>query len=230
MKLIPVVALLAALGCAGVAAIWWWGNSQLAPQNARAAESGEGTQTDEGRTSLVDSPEARPEIATRGSETETQGVASTVEATEYRSGSNIGMASPRVDPAVSWPVSGAGRTGSSGSAPTGEPVVAVELAFRALQYVGIDPEAEKAWLRVINDPNTSPVDRGDLIEDLNEEGYLDNSHPTKEDLPLILARLELIERVAPYAVDKVNADAFEEAYKDLLNMYIRLGGEPRDKR
>ena len=30
-------------------------------------------------------------------------------------------------------------------------------------------------------------------------------------------------------MDKVNADAFEEAYKDLLNMYTRLGGKPRKK-
>jgi hypothetical protein len=28
-------------------------------------------------------------------------------------------------------------------------------------------------------------------------------------------------------MDQVNADAFEEAYKDLLNMYVRLGGSER---
>ncbi len=105
----------------------------------------------------------------------------------------------------------------------------VKLAFRALWYVGVDPEAEKTWMKAINDPNMSPGVRSDLIEDLNDEGYTDNNNPTKEDLPLILARLELIERLAPYAMDQVNADAFEEAYKDLLNMYVRLGGKPRKK-
>ncbi len=228
MKPIPVVVLLATLGCAGVAVVWWWGNSQRsAPQDAHADESGEGTRTDEGPSMAT---EARSEIASGESDMETKGVARTVQGTEYRSGSGIRVASPRVDPGISWPVTRAGRTGRTGSgstAATGDPSVAAELAFRALQYVGVDPEAEKTWLRAINDPNTSAVDRGDLIEDLNEEGYLDNSRPTKEDLPLILAHLELIERVAPYAVDKVNADAFEEAYKDLLNMYVRLGGPKR---
>ena len=37
----------------------------------------------------------------------------------------------------------------------------------------------------------------------------------------------IIERYAPYAMDKVNADAFAEAYRYLLEMYIRLGGAPR---
>jgi hypothetical protein len=71
--------------------------------------------------------------------------------------------------------------------------------------------------------------RSDLIEDLNQEGYTDNSHPGKADLPLIRARLELIERLAPYARDTVNAAAFGEAYKDLLAMYVRLGGERRGR-
>ena len=42
---------------------------------------------------------------------------------------------------------------------------------------------------------------------------------------MILARLEIIERLSPYAIAKCNADAFEEAYKDLLNMYVRLVSE-----
>ena len=82
-------------------------------------------------------------------------------------------------------------------------------------------------MRAINDPNMPPGVRSDLIEDLNDEGYSDNSNPTKEDLPLIIARLEILERLAPYAMDEVNAAAFEEAYKDLLEMYVRLGGKPR---
>jgi len=53
---------------------------------------------------------------------------------------------------------------------------------------------------------------------LNEDGLSDPDHPGPEDLPLILSRLRLIEEMAPYAMDEVNADAFAEAYKDLLNM------------
>jgi len=126
-----------------------------------------------------------------------------------------------------WPVAESAAGGAAGGTEDGEPEVPVKVAFRALWYVGVDPQAEKIWMRAINDPRHPPGVRSDLIEDLHDEGYSDNSHPTKADLPIILARMELIERIAPYALDQVNADAFEEAYKDLLNKYIRLGGEPR---
>jgi hypothetical protein len=33
----------------------------------------------------------------------------------------------------------------------------------------------------------------------------------------------------PFAVDEVNRAAFAEAYKDLLEMYVRLGGAPRGR-
>jgi hypothetical protein len=137
---------------------------------------------------------------------------------------------PRDAVRITWP--GRGRTASAratAAAPL-EPAVAAELAFKALQYVGVDPEAEQIWRRAIDDPAMPEGVRSDLIEDLNQEGYLDNSQPTKADLPLIRARLELIERLAPFATDPVNAAAFEEAYKDLLAMYLRLGGEPRGRR
>jgi hypothetical protein len=42
---------------------------------------------------------------------------------------------------------------------------------------------------------------------------------------LIVSRLQIIEEVASDAMDKVNADAFAEAYKDLANMYRSLGAE-----
>ena len=109
-------------------------------------------------------------------------------------------------------------------------MVPVKLAFRALWYLGVDPEAEKTWRRAINDPRLPAGVRSDLIVDMIDEGYTDNNHPTKEDLPVILARLEIIERYAPYAMDKVNAGAFERAYRHLLAMYIRLGGPPRKRR
>ena len=75
----------------------------------------------------------------------------------------------------------------------------------------------------INDPNLPAEERKDLIEDLNEDGLSDPKHPGPEDLPLILNRLQLIEELAPDAMDRVNADAFAEAYKDLNNM---LAGKP----
>ena len=97
------------------------------------------------------------------------------------------------------------------------------LARAALGFVGADPEAETVWALAINDPDRSPNERKDLIEDLNEDGFPDPKHVTADDLPLILSRLELIEEFAPDSMDEVNAAAFAEAYKDLGNMLIKLG-------
>lgn len=102
------------------------------------------------------------------------------------------------------------------------------IAREALTLVGLDPEAEAYWFEAINDMSLPPNERQDLIEDLNEEGLPDPKHPTLDDLPLILSRLELIEAIGPDAADEVNADAFDEAYKDLLNLaeLAMGGGEP----
>ncbi|HEX5054818.1 MAG TPA: hypothetical protein VFZ65_23780 [Planctomycetota bacterium] len=128
-----------------------------------------------------------------------------------------------------WPIRTNGKTAGSQPA-AAAPVVPVALAFQALRYVGIDRAAESTWLRAIEEPSTPPQVRSDLIEDLNQEGYHDNGRPTKDDLPLLLARLRLIERLAPGAKDEVAASAFAEAYKDLLEMYVRLGGELPQRR
>jgi NACalpha-BTF3-like transcription factor len=84
--------------------------------------------------------------------------------------------------------------------------------------VGADAEAEAVWYEAINDPNLSRNARKDLIEDLNEEGFEDRKQPTEDDVQLIVRRLALIEELAPDAMDEINAAAFEEAYKDLVNM------------
>jgi hypothetical protein len=78
------------------------------------------------------------------------------------------------------------------------------------------------WVLAINNPNLPPDERKDLIEDLNEDGFHDPRNPTSDDLPLIQSRIAIIEQLAPAAMDDVNADAFREAYKDLVNMRDRL--------
>jgi hypothetical protein len=97
------------------------------------------------------------------------------------------------------------------------------IARAALSSVGADPDADKYWMNAINDPTLPAEERKDLIEDLNEDGLSDPKNPGPQDLPLIVNRLKLIERLAPQAMDKVNSDAFAEARKDLENM---LAGEP----
>jgi len=106
-----------------------------------------------------------------------------------------------------------------------EPTVPLEVARFALGFVGADPQAEELWYAAINDPNLSPKARQDLIEDLNEEGFADRRNITEDDLPLIYSRLALLEQIAPDAMDDVNEAAFAEAYKDLVNMVLRLEQE-----
>jgi len=98
----------------------------------------------------------------------------------------------------------------------------------ALAWVGADEEAEAYWYVAINDPTLPPNERQDLIEDLNEDGLPDPKHPTVDDLPLIASRLLLLEEIGPFAMDDVNAEAFQEAYKDLVNLanLATGGGEP----
>jgi hypothetical protein len=99
------------------------------------------------------------------------------------------------------------------------------IARVALSLVGADPDAEDYWFAAINDLSLPANERQDLIEDLNEEGLSDPEHPTLEDLPLIFNRLALIETIGPDAADEVNAAAFDEAYKDLLNLAaLAMGG------
>ena len=91
----------------------------------------------------------------------------------------------------------------------------------ALAMIGHSPEADQVWIQTINDPTLSASARSNLIEDLNEDG-LSYRNLTRDDLPVIKYRIELVEGLRPYAMDKTNADAFDEARKDLVNMADRL--------
>ena len=95
-------------------------------------------------------------------------------------------------------------------------------ARAALRWVGADPDAEDYWMEAINDPTLSAKQREDLIEDMNEEGFVDPKNPAWEELPLIVNRIQLIEEIAADAMDETNAAAFQEAHKDLTKMYLRL--------
>jgi hypothetical protein len=101
----------------------------------------------------------------------------------------------------------------------GAPIGEVALARAALSQVGTDPMAEVAWAATIDDPAVPADDRRALIEDLNQDGFSDPDHVTSADLPLITNRLAMIEDMGPVAMDAVNAAAFAEAYKNLLDMY-----------
>jgi hypothetical protein len=91
------------------------------------------------------------------------------------------------------------------------------LARLALTYVGVDGQANQFYEKTINDLTLTKGHRSNLIEDLNEDG-LNFRNLTARDLPIIENRISLIEQLAPHAADAVNAAAFKEAYKDLVNM------------
>jgi hypothetical protein len=100
------------------------------------------------------------------------------------------------------------------------------LARLALNFVGADSQANEFYQQAINDPVLTKGHRSNLIEDLNEDGFADPRNITINDLPLIQNRIALIEQLAPSAMDEVNAAAFKEAYKDLLNMRAKVTGQP----
>ncbi|MGH7132916.1 MAG: hypothetical protein ACREJO_13330 [Phycisphaerales bacterium] len=103
-----------------------------------------------------------------------------------------------------------------------DPLDKVAIGREALARVGKDPQATELWVMLINDLSVPAAARKDLIEDLNEDGFSDPKNPTEEDLPLIRDRIELIHKLAPSAMDNVNARAFLEAHKDLQEMLARL--------
>ena len=158
--------------------------------------------------------------------------------TELNSSATSKVQQPRLVPitksnsvaAFSWstnPVAQNAPTNTSSAQPAEEPLQD-PIARVALSLVGADPDAEDYWFAAINDLSLPANERQDLIEDLNEEGLSDPEHPTIEDLPLIFNRLALIETIGPDAADEVNAAAFDEAYKDLLNLAALAmgGGQP----
>jgi hypothetical protein len=102
------------------------------------------------------------------------------------------------------------------------------LARLALSFVGVDQQANEFYERTINDPVITPSHRKNLIEDLNEDG-LEFRNLTERDLPIIKNRLAIIDQLAPGAMDKVNAAAFMEARKDLVNMANRILNPPPPK-
>ena len=111
------------------------------------------------------------------------------------------------------PRSNAPRTNQSVDEPT---------ARQALERVGADDRATEVWYSAINDQNLTANQRRNLIEDLNETGFADPRNLTAADLPLIESRIALVEQIAADAMDDVNSAAFDEAYKDLLNMRSRI--------
>ena len=229
MKPMHGIALLLAFACAAIAVLAWRGAPRgTTPVGARTADA----TAPEGGNAGAATPAHPDDAAPSAAGAQAQSVAGSGPAGhgDAVAGAGATQGSGKVVAAqLRWPVTRRQRGGPAGAAAANSAAarVAVPVAFRALWYLGVDPEAEKTWSRAINDPALPPGVRSDLIVDMIDEGYTDNSHPTKADLPVILARLEIVERHAPHALDDVNRKAFADAYQHLLDLYLRLGGEPR---
>ena len=89
------------------------------------------------------------------------------------------------------------------------------LAREALALVGTDPYAEDYWFAALNNPALPQSERQDLVDDLNEEGFADPKHPTIDELPLLIARMQLLEDAAMWLGDQYE---WEEPYRDLQQM------------
>ncbi|MCA8970580.1 MAG: hypothetical protein KDC95_12375 [Planctomycetes bacterium] len=226
----PAIALMPVLVCAAVAALWLTREGTPEVDRVKPSQNHE-TKTESDGLRVVAS--GMSEVAKSGEKGGEKSVAaprivdrvalSTTTSEQAAGSSTLGVSN---DVARAWPVrSTSGTTPATAGRGGANPDVSVptKIAFRALWYLGTDPEAEKTWLRAINDRNQPPGVRSDLIIDMVDEGYSDNDHPSEVDLPIIKSRLELIERYAPFAIDDVNKRAFEVAYRELLELYLRLG-------
>jgi len=191
---------------------------QAEPKSARshsAARSARPRQAGDSVEPRVAAPATRP----RPTPGPPQGVAPTVSMPQADAGTQKAVGD-NASPKKSAPANAKTPTAAAATpgARPGKPPIQDPMARSALAFVGADPDAEMYWYDAINDPSLPAQERQDLIEDLNEDGLTDPHRPTADDLPLILNRIQLIEEVVWDAMDEVNADAFLEAYKDLVNL------------
>jgi hypothetical protein len=109
---------------------------------------------------------------------------------------------------------------------SGKKVIQDSIAREALAMVGTDPAAEEYWFAAINNPSLSQSERQDLVDDLNEEGLPDPKHPTQDDLPILFARIELLEE----AMFWFDGDVYDwkEPHDDLARM-IRVADGSDEK-
>ncbi len=100
-----------------------------------------------------------------------------------------------------------------------------EMAWAALQGVGMDELADGVWLEAVNDPEMEPDVRGELILGLVTEGIGDPQHLTDDDRQVIMIRRAMVEQLLEEPMDEVNEAAFQEAEQGLA-MLMGDGMEP----
>ncbi len=100
------------------------------------------------------------------------------------------------------------------------------LARLALNFAGADAQADALYQAAIKDQNLSADSRRELIEDLNQDGFDNLKNFSARDVQLIQNRLALIDKSRNVTDQKIIADAFDEAEKDLKNMLAKATQRP----
>lgn len=100
------------------------------------------------------------------------------------------------------------------------------LARLALNFAGADAQADALYQAAIKDQNLSADSRRELIEDLNQDGFDNLKNFSAHDVQLIQNRLALIDKSRNVTDQKIIADAFDEAEKDLKNMLAKATQRP----
>lgn len=123
---------------------------------------------------------------------------------------------------ASAPAGEASSTPEPSPSPTADTAEIEREAREALPRVGANTNATNTWLEAINNPEVPAATRAALIGGLADEGFSDADNPGEADLPLIQARMQLVERIAPQAIDNTNTTAFNEVYRALQQFAERL--------
>jgi hypothetical protein len=100
-----------------------------------------------------------------------------------------------------------------------------ELAKIGLYYAGVNPQANAFLATAVNDQSL-PLDvRSGLVKDLGQDGF-NEKNPGAADLPIIQARLGLIDASTAAGIDPTLQAAFLEAQKDLLKAQAKIPPNP----
>lgn len=105
------------------------------------------------------------------------------------------------------------------------PVQQAALARESLTMVGVSAEANEYWFAAVNNPEVPTIQRQVLIAALSEVGFEDPNNPTEEELPLIMSRITLLQRLAQNPLDQASATAIQATSAALVDMAAQVTGE-----
>ncbi|MFO0985004.1 MAG: hypothetical protein U1E76_25285 [Planctomycetota bacterium] len=221
-----VIELLAASGCTLGGMHFWRGDTPplAATRSLATPAGGEG---EEGIT-LVHSPRDGSRRERAGANSPPALAASTEDEPSRQSWLAPGGAPERAAPrprrlTLHAPAAAIAAIPPLAGAGAAAPPIPELLARAALRLVGVDQAAERTWIAAIDQATLAPDARSNLIEDLNEDGFPDLTTSPRPICRSSSRAFASSSASRPARWTDVNAAAFEEAYKDLIDMLVQLG-------